>query len=270
MKPKQIPRYLFRFRSNYKFYIKEIAEQYTWLSNVENLNDPIEGYFVRRKFIHRIMFNRPGKIDGLISNFQIHNNQELHPYICITHDHSDSLQKITVRGKIRRLISNINDRNQFLSKIKIACFTPDIHNTLMWIHYADNFKGICIGYHKSDIEEILSQDLILSKINYIKNPPTKIHLDDQYSFLGVKSKQWQYENEFRIIKNTESNKLELPIAYLIVGFKNKHIKKINFLSRKILNQSIFIALPCEETGKTLLVSYEIFMQEKKVNFPNSF
>lgn len=257
----KIPRYLFRFRSNYKFYIKEIADQYTWFSNVEDLNDPIEGYFIRRKFLHRLIFDRPGKIDGLISNFQIHNNQELHPYVCVDHDHMDSLQKILARGKIRRLLSNINNRDQYLSNIKIACFTPDIHNTLMWIHYANNFTGICIGYHKSTINIVLNENLMLKKITYVNKPSAKLNIDENYTFLGIKSKQWRYENEYRIIKKSNSNKQDLAIAYLIVGYKNRHICKINHLSVKTLNKSVFVALPCEETGKTLLVSYELFMQE---------
>ena len=43
---------------------------------------------------------------------------------------------LTGEGSIRRWL-----RSQV-----IRCFTPDPTNTLMWSHYAESHKGVCVGF----------------------------------------------------------------------------------------------------------------------------
>ncbi len=263
---KGLPRYFFRFRSNFEFYEKELTDQYIWTSDVEMLNDPLEGYLVKPKLWDRLSFSHPGKTMGTICDFQLHNSSELHEYICSNHDHSDPLQKIFVRGKLRHFFSNIEQRNQYLSHVKIACFTPNVHNILMWIHYAKNFEGICFCYSKSHISNLCDDNHQISfdKVKYTNKIPTKILIDDNHSLLKTKSKFWKYEGEFRLINQSAEQKIKLPIHSIIVGYRNTRLNEINDLSLKILNQNVFVALPCEESGSCVIVSYQIFQQEQKL------
>jgi hypothetical protein len=87
----------------------------------------------------------------------------------------------------------------------IACFSGLIDNQLMWSHYADNHRGICLMYMPSrDPSGLLSA---FHEVHYSNEYP-KIRLVDLpkigpsvvESLLLTKSKEWQYEFEYRIIK----------------------------------------------------------------------
>ncbi len=102
----------------------------------------------------------------------------------------------------------------------IFCVTPHRDNLLMWSHYADSHKGICIGLdikqphdiefgvgynveYETDYPEIcmLQRDLQMAAQ---KSGHTLI-TDDELEDLATKqfytkSKEWQYEDELRFIR----------------------------------------------------------------------
>lgn len=135
--------------------------------------------------------------------------------------------------KINPLYNNILDR------IKVVCLTTNNDNTLMWSHYADKHQGICIEY---DITSIFSRrNFILKKINYnkiFKNYDVKNYLlfnsiktsdnkniDYAIDAFTVKSKDWEYEDEYRILFYDEKNEnpngtlINLPIKSICFGVK---------------------------------------------------
>ena len=105
--------------------------------------------------------------------------------------------------------------NETLGKIRISClidplrnkwnrkrFTPTITdcNSLMWAHYADNHRGICIQYRVKPANLIDEENKVvkLLEVNYDKPFP----LDGNIPFvdsLCVKGDYWRYENEMRLI-----------------------------------------------------------------------
>jgi hypothetical protein len=81
-------------------------------------------------------------------------------------------------------------------------------STLMWSHYADQHRGICIEYDTTQTSHpnmaavdyrsprsIQTSELIEWKIQ--SSPKAKRHVHDTYFF--AKSRQWQYEKEWRDI-----------------------------------------------------------------------
>lgn len=111
--------------------------------------------------------------------------------------------------------------------VYMKCFSTDYENTLMWAHYADNNKGICIEYDLSILEH---DDPVLENVYpiiYEEKRPFKIDVqeiaeivekqkwlnydiqqdgEDNYNalfqalpFFLFKSKDWEYEKEWRII-----------------------------------------------------------------------
>ncbi|WP_417327792.1 DUF2971 domain-containing protein [Halarcobacter sp.] len=88
-------------------------------------------------------------------------------------------------------------------KSGILSMSCNCKNILMWSHYADNHKGLCFGFSFD------SQDKCFSK-----GSPVKYSNDDEYLPINVfaveyekeltrlftiKSKYWEYEEEFRFI-----------------------------------------------------------------------
>lgn len=110
------------------------------------------------------------------------------------------------------------------ASLGVICFTSKADNLLMWSHYGNNHEGICVefdmnssffnGQYKDsgspffdDIDGFNPNDInanvgILKKVEYSEKRPlifyTRALIDDTESWLA-KSKEWEYEDEYRII-----------------------------------------------------------------------
>lgn len=94
----------------------------------------------------------------------------------------------------------------FREQIGILSLTESRNNNLMWSHYSNSHQGFVIGFDSnhpffyqkvSDFDELRH----LRKVEYREKRPSgpMTELEGVDVFL-VKSKQWEYENEWRIIR----------------------------------------------------------------------
>lgn len=90
------------------------------------------------------------------------------------------------------------------SEFGIFCLTESYDNTIMWSHYADNHRGIAIGF---DADNVFLNDnnekITLNRVKYnLCKYKIKIVLDpdELHQSLFEKSKDWEYENEWRSIR----------------------------------------------------------------------
>jgi hypothetical protein len=78
------------------------------------------------------------------------------------------------------------------TKVGIVCFTRRWHNPLLWSHYADKHRGICLGF---DVDE-----RGLKPVKYVRRrpelliPPTEESVNE---LLFTKYRDWKYEEEWR-------------------------------------------------------------------------
>ncbi|WIH90176.1 tetratricopeptide repeat protein [Brachyspira pilosicoli] len=130
--------------------------------------------------------------------------------------------------------------NYLLEKIKVSCLTMHNDNTLMWSHYSDKHQGICIEYDISNISK--RKEIIFKKIKYhtkmnrynsfTSNDDLTIRnfVLDEYTEINyiiesftIKSKEWEYEDEYRILFYDEKNEnpngrsIDLPIKSICFG-----------------------------------------------------
>lgn len=100
---------------------------------------------------------------------------------------SDLLNQISAE-----MASAINDR------YRVYCLGPDAGNLLMWAHYAEDHKGICLEFDLAN--ETLCSAL---KCDYLQTfPLMKLHDDSEeaaQTILLAKSDVWRYEQEYRLI-----------------------------------------------------------------------
>jgi hypothetical protein len=96
-----------------------------------------------------------------------------------------------------------------LGEIGVFSLSENWNCSLMWSHYADNHKGICIGYDTSSLPGVTSP----KKINYNKPRTISMSLIKEWilkkstsakdeikqSFFFTKSSEWEYEQEWRDI-----------------------------------------------------------------------
>jgi len=84
------------------------------------------------------------------------------------------------------------------------CSFSEVHNhELMWAHYADQFRGICVGYNFSKLRRHLPEGLSFVRMFYNETEPvihrSKKSIDDQARMiLSYKSYKWLYEREWRM------------------------------------------------------------------------
>ena len=153
-----------------------------------------------------------------------------------------------------------DDKHKYIIEhIRIGCLYLKNNNSLMWSHYADKHEGMCIEYDLKDFLESNIGNISIIKVNYteeiineqgnIKIHRNRLSLPDEnksdsynlsisnelIDILSTKSKEWEYEKEYRIIKyfNNDSNVLNLPIKSICFGAKTP--KEDKYLLRKILS-----------------------------------
>ncbi|HXN72747.1 MAG TPA: DUF2971 domain-containing protein [Candidatus Acidoferrales bacterium] len=74
----------------------------------------------------------------------------------------------------------------------MICFSKRWSNPLLWSHYADKHRGICLGFDVDD--RGLKPISYASRRPRLKIPPT---IEDMDRLLFTKFQDWQYEEEWR-------------------------------------------------------------------------
>ncbi|WP_111709854.1 DUF2971 domain-containing protein [Lutibacter citreus] len=87
----------------------------------------------------------------------------------------------------------------------ISCFSKTYKEILMWSHYGNNHKGVCIGFNYKGLSETF--DFIPSKVKYKKKFKKVDYCNDYQKALNylinTKSKNWKYEKEIRLRTNKD-------------------------------------------------------------------
>ena len=108
-------------------------------------------------------------------------------------------------------------RNTLSQHITLSSFTKDNKNNLMWSHYTNNHRGICVQYSDTLFLYLKSIEkyLFASKVKYSKFPPRVDMLDNVYAktkkMIFNKQIEWKYEKEYRValFSNYETDHIEI-------------------------------------------------------------
>lgn len=141
----------------------------------------------------------------------------------------------------KRKLINQETLDSFLSSyvgMYICCFSTQNDSVLMWSHYAESNKGLCVSYDFNQLESNNNFRSYLFPVAYSDEPSiiSQINHNEFLSKYGLemnllcnsltKSKKWDYENEWRIIfQNPLSDypierrlQLKLPIKPIEISF----------------------------------------------------
>jgi Protein of unknown function (DUF2971) len=149
----------------------------------------------------------------------------------------NALSATRVEAHVREMVSFM--RRSF----SVLSLSEDPSSILMWSHYADNHKGFCIQYDFSESSEtsdlrrycfpVLYRKKLIDATKYMQKPTETNPLFGQFMSL-IKSDEWKYEKEWRIIYAFGSSlakfehRMPKPSA-IILG---SHISKENCLAIK--------------------------------------
>ena len=213
--------------------LEGIRDDHIWLAEISSLNDPFECslqfdndaclrlYFGSDKF--RLNFTKltgqsldNGEVISL-TNSQKPFDQYLE--ICKSRNIPYNLDRDEQVNKSQRRWSEIVE--EINKNLTICSFTLKEDSLLLWSHYADQHKGICLEY---DFENFNVIRAFIQPVNY-RQKVHKIQVFEDFGAIQaiasslIKSEDWSYEEEWRItIFKSDKNfvqKLPVPVPKAI-------------------------------------------------------
>jgi len=110
--------------------------------------------------------------------------------------------------------------DKIINSTGICCFTLNEQNLLMWSHYTDSHKGICL---KFDILKDPNFFVYPLPVNYSQDYPIYNHLGNRETIVKdmvlTKSLDWEYEGEIRVLKMNKNG---------LIPFKKESLVEIIF------------------------------------------
>lgn len=105
--------------------------------------------------------------------------------------------------------------NSINEQYRVYCLTPKSDCELMWAHYAECHRGICLRF--STKNKIFCSAI---KVKYLEDYPVLDFANDTENLLPliVKSKAWGYEEEYRLISEEKDKSKNLETIKTDNGF----------------------------------------------------
>lgn len=197
----------------YKYYpintntINSLSERGLWCHYPSQMNDPFECLtIIERKF-------NAEELDSLRSYFSKAKTEDLRK---LAHLNNEKLSLLFNRY-----------RAECVKKFTFCALTENAFDILMWSHYADSHKGICVGFEFNELgnNNIFQQVIYLDKLKEYDLMTMARFMDYDDSLLSyilndisIKSSDWQREKEWRIWMNS-------PGYY---SYRDMEIKEVHF------------------------------------------
>lgn len=191
---------LFKFTSVNLNLFRMIVNSELWFSSFSKLNDPFEGQYVVEEM------KLPS--DEALKVFYKHDSHYQNSDFKI-----DRRIKV-VKANINLFYSDLNSylKKEYFQKFKVACFSRVYDEILLWSHYADEHKGICLIFDKeallNGLKESTTDEMESSRVDYdtmkklqvsfTDKEPYKIRIENDEDVIFRKLECWGYEKEFRI------------------------------------------------------------------------
>jgi len=205
--------------------IRLLVNNSLYLAPLSLLNDPFEGEFKFKKL------ESIPSVDYIRENMHGVNLK------------SGSITEDEFYSQLKTLLGQFIDEHYGLT-----CFSEVNNSTLMWSHYADSHKGICIEFD-SDLlmqsVDIRLNDLELKKVCFVKESPiveiikdtNGVTFKNELDVILCKHISWKYEKEVRLygyLSSVLGSKLNLK---RVIPFDVSSIRGI-ILGSKISEQDI--------------------------------
>jgi hypothetical protein len=212
LKLKNFPKSFFKYRQLNERTIDNIQNNYIWLAEINSLNDPFEcsiqfdnNECLRKYYSSIDFYNFFKKLTGQsLTNQDIkrlkHSQEPFLEYkkICNNKKIPFNLSPEEQLNKVQKRWAEIVDETN--RNLRICSFSLTKNSLLLWSHYSNEHKGICIEYDLIDDESIRAfmQPVIYSdKVH-------QIDLFEEYTLMQmigsslIKSTDWEYEQEWRL------------------------------------------------------------------------
>ena len=207
---------LYKYRSDNEHTENIIKNSALWFSRPREFNDPFDCYSVLEKFSKQ-------DVEEWRENNNSYKKASLKDKI-IANKHTN---KLTYK-KVKSIIDSV------LNKIDICCFNKTEKEVLMWSHYSDKHKGMCMEFNiEYDPSFFIFPYTVKYKssiqpFNYFKNNKTEEINELIKDIIITKNDKWSYEQEVRVIKYSEMINFSDLENGKEVKFAPKALRKIIF------------------------------------------
>ena len=245
--PEMVPPHkLYRYRPTRKYYIKEIEESIIFLSQVEKLNDPFDSSYVV-SFKEALLEKCPGQyffakcwylrdypwydsLSATIKNSGIFKEEiTMHDFFSFL---VNEIKKAGYRASVEEFEKFYYEKDPRIRQQHgyTASFSEKNDSITMWSYYANDHKGVCLGY---DLKQL---DLSQSHNNLVYNSIKKVWYstlraydrEGKYSPF-VKSQEWSHEHEWRLYNDFKGGVIAFPClteVYLGINFSMRNFSMI--------------------------------------------
>ena len=186
---------LYKYYPFNEYLLNTIKKCEIWFSSPESFNDPFDCN-VEYTYIKDTRYDK--KINEILA--QEHNRTIKHePYYLKESILKNVAKSYDNSNKTSTMFSNLMFKFQ-TKHVGISCFSKKHNNILMWSHYADNHRGVCLKFNISD-EVFFDEFHPVTYINRFPSFQDRSDFSDSNKFLFyIKAKDWEYESEVRVLK----------------------------------------------------------------------
>lgn len=229
-------------------------------SNSEDLRSLLSELIIQRIFSETIYSLKNKKVQEASAEnhaSKLANRTAIDKLKRIEYDSTDPEYKCS-REDAERWLLTIEIERELLKRYDkgVCCFSSVYNNPLLWSHYADQHRGMCIGYdlirnpepcfHKVIYggERIVKTSLIMKAV-FGRDSEAKEILDQ--NILLKKASPWRYEKEWRLLGQRGLQFSPLRLIEITFGLR----------CLESVKHSIISALESREDGIKFFEMYEI-------------
>lgn len=216
-----VSRYKYQFFENLAF----LSADKLFISDPANFNDP---------FDLKLTFEDDSSMGGFpMSALQsaFANAIDEWPHIAdhwaYDADTFETMKKWAIRGLPLVYVEQAIERR--FQKFGVACFSTESNQPLMWSHYGNSHRGMCVQYFVQPMTLAADRNFLQYPVNYTTILPSIPLTEVLFSprnvgqrILATKSIDWAYEKEWRLVHlSSKGAAVEMPagieLGSIIIG-----------------------------------------------------
>lgn len=201
---KQLPKFLYKYFSKAKYAECIFRHNELYFRNPDTFNDPFDCK-------PRLTLNRDWDEEECIKFYICIEKEALHRGLRdLTDKQKQSCEKRAKEQYNRNKNQVTIELNEIIEKglktineFRVLCLSENYNNMLMWSHYAEGHRGFVLKFDTKALSKKFEPHRI-EKVIYLPRrsyPSVKDYYQNNgtHMFLIVKSGQWKYEDEWRIL-----------------------------------------------------------------------
>ena len=219
---------LYKYYQYSEYLLEMLITKKAWFSKPETFNDPFDCHL---NFDNNI----PPENYEKCLRWQLKREGRSQPQI-----ENDIRNLISQDGIVNNDAKNIIDKISastldVIKNIGVYCLSEVNTNATMWAHYADNHRGLCLGF-------LIFKEFVAEKVSYVAEAPrvnfSELFDDEtsknEYKWIFSKHHDWENEKEWRIVVPQGNQLWPIPGEIKTVTFGLRMDKEKRGIIQQIL------------------------------------